>query len=427
MELPVRIISRDPSNLAWEVGIDAGSIDGMRGGHAGRRQRRRGRCAGRHRGVGHARHGAGPLHRRHALGGDRRRPGQPRPRRGPGQAGGQLVMTNVPVTEPVEVGDTIVSAGLDRRRRGEPLSRRPPHRHRPGRRGGPQRPDPDRLRAPGLRRARPPSGSSWCSTSARADAASCARRTRPNWDVPPFRIRRCRSPDDVRIHSTAPRCRPTRSSVPARASGTRPRCASARASAPAASSARTCTSTPASSSATGEGPEQRQPLPRRDRRGRRLHRSPRVLHERPRAARRQPRRLAEDRCRLGGRARSSSAGAALGANSTILPGVTIGRWAMVGAGSVVTRRGRPRARRRQPGAPARERLRLRPAAARRRRRAVPSATARAAARPVRGGVKVLTVVGARPQFVKAAPVSRACRGRGTTRSSSTPASTTTTR
>ena len=31
------------------------------------------------------------------------------------------------------------------------------------------------------------------------------------------------------------------------------------------------------------------------------------------------------------------AGAALGANSTILPGVTVGRWAMVGAGSVVTR------------------------------------------------------------------------------------------
>ena len=30
-------------------------------------------------------------------------------------------------------------------------------------------------------------------------------------------------------------------------------------------------------------------------------------------------------------------GAAIGANSTILPGITIGRWAMVGAGSVVTR------------------------------------------------------------------------------------------
>jgi UDP-2-acetamido-3-amino-2,3-dideoxy-glucuronate N-acetyltransferase len=30
-------------------------------------------------------------------------------------------------------------------------------------------------------------------------------------------------------------------------------------------------------------------------------------------------------------------GAALGANATILPGVTIGRWAVVGAGSVVTR------------------------------------------------------------------------------------------
>ena len=30
-------------------------------------------------------------------------------------------------------------------------------------------------------------------------------------------------------------------------------------------------------------------------------------------------------------------GAAIGANATVLPGVTIGRWAMVGAGSVVTR------------------------------------------------------------------------------------------
>jgi UDP-2-acetamido-3-amino-2,3-dideoxy-glucuronate N-acetyltransferase len=30
-------------------------------------------------------------------------------------------------------------------------------------------------------------------------------------------------------------------------------------------------------------------------------------------------------------------GAALGANSTILPGVTIGQWAMIGSGSVVTR------------------------------------------------------------------------------------------
>ena len=75
-------------------------------------------------------------------------------------------------------------------------------------------------------------------------------------------------------------------------------------------------------------------------------------------------------------------GAALGANSTILPGVTIGRWAMVGAGSVVTaRRGRPRARRRQPGAPARQRLCLRPAAARRRRRAVRRRLSRHAAAP----------------------------------------------
>jgi acetyltransferase-like isoleucine patch superfamily enzyme len=30
-------------------------------------------------------------------------------------------------------------------------------------------------------------------------------------------------------------------------------------------------------------------------------------------------------------------GAAIGANSTILPGVTVGRWALVGSGSVVTK------------------------------------------------------------------------------------------
>jgi cell shape-determining protein MreC len=39
-----------------------------------------------------------------------------------GQPGGQLVMTNITVTEPVEVGDTIVSAGLTY---GEEASRYP--------------------------------------------------------------------------------------------------------------------------------------------------------------------------------------------------------------------------------------------------------------------------------------------------------------
>ena len=65
-----------------------------------------------------------------------------------GQAGGQLVMNGVPVTELVEVGDTIVSAGLTFGDRGQPLSGRAPHRHRAGGGGGPERFDPDGVRAP---------------------------------------------------------------------------------------------------------------------------------------------------------------------------------------------------------------------------------------------------------------------------------------
>ena len=113
MELfPVRIISRDPSNFAWEVGIDAGSEDGIAEGMAV---------------VANA-NGAGALAgtvvavtedtarvrfvidtRSVVIAVDQasRALGEVR-----GQAGGQLVMTNIPVTETVEVGDTIVSAGL---------------------------------------------------------------------------------------------------------------------------------------------------------------------------------------------------------------------------------------------------------------------------------------------------------------------------
>ena len=182
---------------------------------------------------------------------------------------------------------------------------------------------------------------------------------------------------NVRIHPTAEVSPDARHRCRAPASGTRPRCASVPGSAPAASSARTCTSTSTSSSATDvQGPEQRQPLPRRDRRGRRVHRPARLLHERP-------------RCRAPSTADGSPKtdadwevspilvrrGAALGANSTILPGHHHRRWAMVGAGQRGDpRRGRPRAGGRQPGATARERLPVRRAAARRRRRrAVPRA------------------------------------------------------
>jgi rod shape-determining protein MreC len=110
--LPVRIIRRDPSNFSWDVEVDAGSRDGVRAGMPV---------------VGNA-DGAGGLagtvievgldtatvrfvvdtrssvialdQRSRALGEIR------------GQAGGQLIFVDVPVTDSVEVGDTIVSAGL---------------------------------------------------------------------------------------------------------------------------------------------------------------------------------------------------------------------------------------------------------------------------------------------------------------------------
>jgi rod shape-determining protein MreC len=110
--LPVRIISRDPSNLAWEVGIDAGTGHGIRTGMPV---------------VGNA-DGAGALAgtviavtedtarvrfivdtRSVVIAVDQasRALGEIR-----GQPGGQLVMVNVPVTETLELGGTVVSAGL---------------------------------------------------------------------------------------------------------------------------------------------------------------------------------------------------------------------------------------------------------------------------------------------------------------------------
>jgi len=110
--LPVRIISRDPSNFAWEVGVDAGSADGAREGMAVvANAEGAGALAGTVVGVtgdtariryivdtrsvviglDQASRALGEIH---------------------GQAGGQLVMTGVPVTDTVAVGDTIVSAGL---------------------------------------------------------------------------------------------------------------------------------------------------------------------------------------------------------------------------------------------------------------------------------------------------------------------------
>ena len=110
--LPVRIISRDPSNLTWEVGIDAGTEHGVRSGMPV---------------VGNA-DGAGALAGTViavtedtarvrfivdtrsvviAVDQDSRALGEIR-----GQPGGQLVMVNVPITETIELGGTVVSAGL---------------------------------------------------------------------------------------------------------------------------------------------------------------------------------------------------------------------------------------------------------------------------------------------------------------------------
>jgi rod shape-determining protein MreC len=110
--LPVRVISRDPSNLTWEVGIDAGTDHGLRAGMPV---------------VGNA-DGAGALAGTVvsvtedtarvrlivdtrsvviAVDQETRALGEIR-----GQPGGQLVMVNVPVTETLDPGGTIVSAGL---------------------------------------------------------------------------------------------------------------------------------------------------------------------------------------------------------------------------------------------------------------------------------------------------------------------------
>ena len=110
--LPVRILGRDPSNFTWEVGIDAGTDDGVRVGMP----------------VVAAADGAGALlgsvvaaasdsatvrlvvdarasvvaidQQSRALGLVQ------------GQLGGQLVMVQVRATDQVAVGDTVVSAGL---------------------------------------------------------------------------------------------------------------------------------------------------------------------------------------------------------------------------------------------------------------------------------------------------------------------------
>lgn len=110
--LPVRITGRDPSNFTWEVGIDAGTSDGVRVGMP----------------VVAAADGAGALAGSVVAAGadtatvrlvvdaratvvaidqQTRALGLVR-----GQLGGQLIMVQVRATDEMAVGDTVVSAGL---------------------------------------------------------------------------------------------------------------------------------------------------------------------------------------------------------------------------------------------------------------------------------------------------------------------------
>ncbi|HEY8171042.1 MAG TPA: rod shape-determining protein MreC [Candidatus Limnocylindria bacterium] len=110
--LPVRVISRDPSNFAWEVGVDAGSDLGVRVGMpVVANANGTGALAGtvvsvtddtaRIRFIVDTRSAViGLVQASRALGDVR------------GQAGGQLVMGSIPVTDSVAVGDTVVSAGI---------------------------------------------------------------------------------------------------------------------------------------------------------------------------------------------------------------------------------------------------------------------------------------------------------------------------
>ncbi|HEY7525704.1 MAG TPA: rod shape-determining protein MreC [Candidatus Limnocylindria bacterium] len=111
--LPVRVISRDPSNFTWDIGIDAGTDDGVAVGMpvVGAAQGA-GALAGTVVSVGadtatvrlivDTRSSVVALDQRsRALGLVQ------------GQLGGQLVMVQVDITDSLQEGDGIVSAGLE--------------------------------------------------------------------------------------------------------------------------------------------------------------------------------------------------------------------------------------------------------------------------------------------------------------------------
>jgi rod shape-determining protein MreC len=111
--LPVRVISRDPSNFAWDIGVDAGTDDGLAVGMpVVASAQGAGALAGTVVSVGadtatvrlivDTRSSVVALDQRsRALGLVQ------------GQLGGQLVMVQVDITDSLQVGDAVVSAGLE--------------------------------------------------------------------------------------------------------------------------------------------------------------------------------------------------------------------------------------------------------------------------------------------------------------------------
>jgi rod shape-determining protein MreC len=110
--LPVRILGRDPSNFTWEVGIDAGTDDGVRVGMpVVAAADGRGALAGSVVAAGSdsatVRLVVDTRSSVVALDQQTRALGLVR-----GQLGGQLVMVQVRATDELAVGDAVVSAGL---------------------------------------------------------------------------------------------------------------------------------------------------------------------------------------------------------------------------------------------------------------------------------------------------------------------------
>jgi rod shape-determining protein MreC len=110
--LPVRIIARDPSNLSWEVGIDAGTNDGVKVGMpVVASAQGAGALAGSVVNVGpdtaQVRFVVDTRSTVVAIDQQSRALGEVQ-----GQLGGQLVFVKVPITEKLRPGDTVISAGL---------------------------------------------------------------------------------------------------------------------------------------------------------------------------------------------------------------------------------------------------------------------------------------------------------------------------